>query len=103
MSVQSREEKIFAVLLVSITAGAIVLMALGNNPPSAGAFSLSRYYRLGPIEKAILSRSTQSPDRWNRIEIYYSGTKAGNVQQLAALNGLSNPRDINCHFVICDA
>jgi len=102
MSVHRREEKIFAALLVSITVGAIVLMVLGNNPPSAGAFSLSRYYRLDPIEKVILARSPQSPGRWSCIEIYYSSTKAGNIEQLASLSGLANPKDINCHFVICN-
>lgn len=102
MSVHRREEKVFAALLVSITVGAIVLMVLGNNPPSAGAFSLSRYYRLDPIEKVILARSPQSPGRWSCIEIYYSGTKAGNIEQLASLSGLANPKDINCHFVICN-
>ena len=102
MSIQSREEKIFAALLVSITAGAIVLMALGNNPPPAGAFSLSLYHGLDPIKKAILSRSAPSPGRWNCIEIYHSGTKAGNIEQLASLSGLASPEDINCHFVICN-
>ncbi len=102
MSVQSREAKVFAALLISMTAGAIVLMALGNNPPSAGAFCLSLYYRLEPVEKAISSRAAQSPGRWNRIEIYYSGTKAGNIEQLASLSGLASPEDIDCHFVICN-
>ena len=102
MSVHRREEKIFAALLVSITAGAIVLMVLGKNPPSAGAFSLSRYYRLAPIEKTILSRTALSPTRWRGVEIYYSGTKAGNIEQLASLSGLAGPEDINCHFVICN-
>ncbi len=100
MSVQSREEKIFAALLVSITAGAIVLMALGNNPPPAGAFSLSLYHSLDPIKKVILSRTPQSPGRWSCIEIYYSGNKAGNIEQLTSLSGLASPEDINCHFVI---
>lgn len=102
MSVQSREVKVFAALLVSITIGAIVLRLLGNNPPSAGAFSLSRYYRLDPIEKVSLSRSTQSAGRWSCIEIYYSGTNAGNIEQLASFSGLASPEDINCHFVICN-
>lgn len=102
MSVQPREKRIFAALLVSITAGAIVLMALGNNPPPAGAFSLSLYHSLDPIEKVILSRSPQSPGRWNCLEIYYSGTKAGNIEQLASLSGLADAEDINCHFVICN-
>jgi len=99
---QTRVAKVLAALLVSMTVGAIILMALGNNPPSAGPFCLSSYYRLDPVEKAIHSRTGQSPDRWSSIEIYYSGTRAGNVEQLASLNGLSSPDDINCHFVVCN-
>ena len=76
MSVRSRQTKVFAALLVSITVGAIILKALGNNPPSAGAFCLSRYYRLDPVEKSILSRAAQYPGRWSHIEICYSGTGA---------------------------
>lgn len=101
MSVQPREAKVFAALVVSMTVGTAVLMALGDNPPSAGAFCLSNYYHLEPIEKVIASQTVQSPDRWNRIEIYYSGTKAGNIKQLSSLKGL-NPEDIDCHFVICN-
>jgi hypothetical protein len=102
MSNQPRVAKVLAALLVSMTLGAIVLMALGNNPPSAGPFCLSSYYRLDPIEKAISSQATQSHYRWNCIEIYYSNTKAGNLEQLASLSGLANPEDINYHFVICN-
>jgi len=102
MSNQPRVAKVLAVLLISMTAGAIVLMALGNNPPLAGPFCLSIYYRLDPVEKAIVSRSFQSQSRWSCIEVYYSGTKAGNIEQLASLNGLAGSEDINCHFVICN-
>ncbi len=90
------------VLLISMTTGAVVLMALGNNPPSAGPFCLSTYYRLDPIRQAVDSRVTQVPGRWEHIEIFYSGTKAGNIEQLASINGLANSDDINCHFVICN-
>jgi hypothetical protein len=99
---QPRSVKVLVALLVSMTVGAVVLMALGNNPPSAGPFCLSSYYHLDRIENAILSRATQYPGRWNRIEIYYSATKAGNVEQLASLSGLTSPDEINCHFVICN-
>ena len=105
MSNQPRVAKVLAALLVSMTAGAMVLMALGDNHPSAGLFSLSSYYlhnNLDPVEKAIRSRTSQSPGRWGRIEIYYSGTKAGNIEQLASLGGLASTEDINCHFVICN-
>ena len=102
MSNQPRVAKVLAVLLLSMTTGAIVLMTLGNNPPSAGPFCLSSYYRLNPVEEATSSQAAQSPDRWNCIEIYYSGTKAGNIEQLASLNGLAGPEDINCHFCLCN-
>lgn len=99
---QSRVAKVLAALLASMTVGAIILMALGHNPPSAGPFSLWTYYRLDPVTKAISSRAAQSPERWNRIEIYYSGTKAGNIKQLALLSGLNNPEDVNFHFCLCN-
>ncbi len=102
MSNQPRVAKVLAALLVSMTAGAIVLMALGNNPPSAGAFCLSSYYHLNPIEKTITPQAAQYPARWSSIEIYYSGTKAGNIEQLASMTGLANREDLNCHFVVCN-
>ena len=97
-----RAAKVLAVLLIAMTGGAIVLMALGNNPPAAGPFCLSSYYRLDPVERAISSKVTQSRERWSSIEIYYSGSRAGNIEQLASLNGLAGPQDINCHFVVCN-
>ncbi len=102
MSNQPRVAKVLAALLVSMTTGAIVLMALANDPPSAGPFCLSSYYRLNSVERAIRSLAAQSPNRWNCIEIYYSATRAGNIQQLASLSGLAAPEDINCHFVVCN-
>lgn len=100
MANQPRVAKVLVALLVSMTTGAIVLMALGNNPPSAGAFCLSSYYRLDPVKDAVLSRAAQSPERWNSVEVFYTGTKAGNIEQLASLSGLAGPEDLNCHFVI---
>ena len=99
---QLRVLKVLTALLISMTVGAIVLMALENNPPKAGPFTLARYYSLNPIKEIILSQATQYPTRWNRIEVYYSGTKAGNIEQLASLEGIANPKDLNCHFVICN-
>ena len=97
---QARVAKVLATLLASMTIGAIVLMALGHNPPSAGPFSLWTYYRLDPVKKAISSQAAQSADNWNNIQIYYSNSAAGNIEQLASLNGLANPDDINCHFCV---
>jgi len=97
---QVRVAKVLAILLASMTTGAIVLMAMGHNPPSAGPFSLWTYYSLDPVKKAISSRAVQSANNWNSIEIYYSGTQTGNIEQLASLSGLANPDNINCHFCL---
>jgi hypothetical protein len=102
MANQPRVAKVLAALLVSMTAGSIVLMALGNNPPSAALWSLSHYVRLDSVEQVIHSRAVQSPDCWSSIEICYSGTKDGNIEQLASLAGLASPEDIKCHFVVCN-
>ena len=102
MTTQLRVWKVLLVLLVSMTSGAIVLMALRDTPPLAGAFCLSSYCRLTPADAAISSRSQQSFDAWQNIEIYYSGTRVGNIAWLASLKGFRNPKDLNCHFVICN-
>ncbi|MFH1717477.1 MAG: hypothetical protein ABIF19_09025 [Planctomycetota bacterium] len=111
MTVQSRQTKVLMALLVSIIFGGAILSALGHNPPSAGAFCLSRYYRLVPVEKAIESRAAHYAWRWKRIEIYYSGggsqgqedgSSGEGVRQLGSLGGVVGPQDINCHLIICD-
>ena len=102
MTGHPRVAKVLAALLVSMTVGAVVLMALGNNPPSAGPFCLSSYYRLDSIEKTVFAGITQQPASWNSIEVFYSGTRAGNIEQLASLAGLADSQDLNCHFVICN-
>jgi hypothetical protein len=102
MTGHPRVAKVLAALLLSMTLGAFVLMALGNNPPSAGPFCLSSYYRLDPIEKTVFAALSQQTAQWNAVEVFYSGTRAGNVEQLASLAGLADSQDLNCHFVICN-
>lgn len=100
MASRSRQAKIFAALLISVSAGAIALMILGNNPPSAGAFCLSRYYCLDPVERAVLSEAEQYRGRWDSIEVYYSGSEAGKMEQLTSQGGPAVEEGIDCHFVI---
>ena len=99
---QARVAKVLAILLASMTIGATVLMALGHNPPSAGPFSLWTYYRLDPVSKAISSQAARSPVRWNRIEIFYSGTQTGNLPQLTSAHySLVEDYDIDANHVTC--
>ena len=102
MSNQPRVVKVLLALLVSMTAGAIVLMALSGRPPLAGPFSLASYIGLDPIAEALRSRVAQQPQRWRSVEVYFSGTPAGNIEQLTSLYGLPKAEDLNCHFVVCN-
>ena len=96
----ARVVKVLATLLASMTIGAIVLMTMGHNPPSAGPFSLWNYECLDPVKEMICSTVQQTKDRWNWIEICYSSTQSGNIEQLATFNGLSHPKDLNYHFCV---
>jgi len=102
VSADSRQARVFTLLLISMTAGALLLMALGKNPPPAGAFCLDSYYQLEPVEQLLCSEEPKLPGRWSSVEIYYSCTKAGNIDQLTSLSGLAEPQDLNCHFVVCN-
>jgi hypothetical protein len=103
MSSQPRVVKVLSALVVSMTTGALVLIALGNNAPSAGTFSLSNtLVNLNVVEKVISSAAPQVRGRWKYIEVSYSGTKAGNIEQLASLEGLGRSEDVNFHFCLCN-
>jgi hypothetical protein len=103
MTVQSRQTKVLVALLVSIITGALILNALGYNPPSAGAFCLSRYYRLAPVEKSIVCDAAQHRGRWRRIEIYCSSGPLEQAKEAVpdgALNDTAGDLRNRCHFVI---
>ena len=109
MTVQSRQTKVLVALLVSIIICTIILNVLGHNPPSAGAFCLSQYYRLVPVERLIRSREVQRPRYWKWIEIYYSDGGSGDRvvsgssiqdEQSGSLSSVSDQGDTDCHFII---
>ena len=85
-----------------MTIGAVVLMALDNHPLSAGAFSLAGYTNLNSIEQVTLNSVMSDKQKWDIIEVYYSGTDAGDVEQIARFNGLTNSEDVNFHFLVCN-
>jgi hypothetical protein len=85
-----------------MTIGAVVLMALDDRSPSGGAFSLASYTNLNPIEQVAMTAKPADISNWERIEICYSGTQAGNVEQMAGLAGLTNGGELDFHFVVCN-
>ena len=103
MTDQSRQTKVLVALLVSIVLCTIILNVLGHNPPSAGAFCLSQYYRLVPVEILVRSREVERPGYFKWIEIYYSdGGYGSNIQvgQPGSLSSVSSQEDTDCHFII---
>ena len=100
---QPRAAKVLVLLVASMTAGAVVLLALQKGPLPSGAFSLVSYSTLNSIEQVMDEGPVGSfADRWDRVEIFYSRTAAGNISQIASLRGLSSPQDINLHFLVCN-
>jgi hypothetical protein len=109
MTAQSRQTKVLVTLLVSIMLCTIILNILGHNPPSAGAFCLSRYYSLVSVEKLVQSREVRRPGYFRWIEIYYSDDSSADrvasgsnmpARQSASLGCVSGREDIDCHFII---
>jgi hypothetical protein len=103
MTGQPRQARILICLVVAMTAGAALLMALDHQSISAGAFSLASYSSLGSIDSVTITRQNTTTDRWDRIEVFYSNSKGGDLAQIAALTGLTNPEDLNFHFLICNS
>lgn len=85
-----------------MTIGAIILMALDNHSLSAGAFSLVGYTNLDPIEQVTLNSVMLDKQKWDFIEVYYSRTDAGDIEDITRFNGLTNTEDVNFHFLVCN-
>lgn len=100
MNKQKRTFFVLASLVASMTVGALVLMALDQQNPTAGAYSLASYLRLDPIENAAFRPITVQPAAWNRVEVYYSRTASGNAHDLALVSSLRDTPRADFHFVI---
>jgi hypothetical protein len=102
MTDHGRTSRVIAALVASMTIGALVLMALDKQSLTAGPFSLASYTKLSPIETIATGSLTSAAEHWDFVEIYYSGTMAGDIEQLAKFNGLSSSEDVNFHFIVCN-
>jgi hypothetical protein len=102
MAQNSRTIRIWVALIASMSIGAVVLMALDKNCPSAGAFSLASYTRLDPVEKIVTDVEILHTHAWNRAEICFSDTAAGGIEDLSKLSKVEDGQAINFHFIICN-
>ena len=98
MVFRSRQTKVLVMLVVSMIAGAFILGALGYHPPSAGAFCLSDYHQLMPVKAIVLSRTTHTAGRWERIEIY----RTSEIGEPDSLKRVVRNINTNCHFILCN-
>lgn len=102
MAVHNRNVTVLFSLIASMTIGALVLMALDDNGPRAGAYSLSSYLRLDPVEEVVRNTVQAEPMVWSQIEVVYSYTGGGNAEELALLTGLGDGGPAEFHFVVCN-
>jgi hypothetical protein len=100
MLFQYRNTKVLVAALISIAIGAVVLKTLDSNPLPAGAFSLSEYYHLAPVEKVIPSNIAQTNLCWNSIEISYINAKAIVDNKQYSRSDLFNHNILNYHFIV---
>ena len=102
MASQNRTVAVLFTLLAAMTGGALVLMALDNYAPSAGAYSLSSYLRLDPVEAVVKNTLQTSPAQWSGVEVFYSRTQGGNLEDLPLLAGLAGIEAPQFHFLVCN-
>ncbi|MCE5186396.1 MAG: hypothetical protein LLF76_09750 [Planctomycetaceae bacterium] len=102
MATRNRSIAVLFALIASMTIGALILMALDNYRPRAGAYSLSSYLRLDPIENVIKNTVQVTPAQWQRVEVYYSWTSGGNADDLGLLTQLGSGSKTEFHFVVCN-
>ena len=97
MGAQPREVKVLTALSASMTVGFIVMMALGDNPPPAGAFCLASYYHLEPSESVISCVPRADLKPWKSIEVSHIRIEAASAQN----TGDDPPALQSSHFLVC--
>ncbi len=100
MSAKNRTVKIWASLVASMTIGAIVLMALDNQKIAAPAFSLSSFQKLENIDRIIENAIKAEKAPYNCVDIDYSNTIGGTIDNIALSMGTTNPAKADFHFLI---
>ncbi len=99
MSSRERMTKVLGCLVLSVTAGAIILRLLQPAPlMDVTAFSLAVAFN--PIGQVFETRVPVDRSRWQYIEIHQSGTTSGNAQTLAEACRQQALEPSAYHFVI---
>ena len=94
MNDQHRVVKVFSSLIVAMTIGSFVLMALDKKSLSPGTFSLAGLYSLNPANEQVIK--DKKTTNWDGVEIYYSKNPVNNFDKLVCSS------DIDLHFAIAN-
>lgn len=92
MKDQHRTFKVFGALIIAMTVGAFVLMSLDDQSLSEGPFSLSRIYKLRPIQNDVATGVKVT--NWDGVEVYYSDDAVCDFDKLV------NSSNSQLHFAI---
>ncbi len=99
MNNQGRLINAILILIVSMTAGTFILLALEGKPFKPAAFSLSSSSEINTSlsHATVGTKNGILPDTWKSIEITYSSS-IHEINKNRTTGSLNN----NYHFVICD-
>ena len=99
MSSRERMTKVLGFLVLSVTAGAIVLRLLQPAPLiNVTAFSLAAAFN--PIQQIYQTRVPVDGSKWSYIEIHQSRSAKGNAQLLAQAYRQQGFEGLTYHFII---
>jgi hypothetical protein len=100
MKRQNRTFFVWVSLVASMTLTGLVLLALDQQSPANGAYSLASYLRLDSVDKVAFRPITGQAAQWNRIEVYYSQTNSGNAEDLSLISSLRGTPRGDFHFLV---
>ena len=95
---QGRLLKVMLTLVVAMTSGSLILLALEGKPIQPGPYSLYVERNLTPVETALHTEIPIEPGRWNRIDVSY----LPNQGQFSPQLGLTGEYAQKYHIVIPD-
>ena len=99
MSSRERMTKVLGCLVLSVTAGAIILKLLQPEPlTNVTAFSLSAAFT--PIQQIFETRVPVDSSRWQSIVIHQTGSTTGSAQTIAQSSRKAGLNGLGYHFVI---
>ena len=90
-----RTAKVIGALIVSMSIGAFILMALDDKPLADGPFSLKKLSVLAPVGADVAKPGNTT--KWDGVEVYYNDDSVCNFDKLISNSGSQ------IHFAIGNA